>query len=505
MSQLTPRISPMGQAPIYPIGLRQSVCVTRDIQGRIIEMKFFTEERKSGIAENIFLSLFIMLGLSLVFLSRYGFSDDFSVIYYHYTSPGWGIQWEAMSGRPVYGALRQMMTYTIGSVSGFSWFRLLSVIFIALYAVLFCSYLRKNNLFNSLYERMTIAVGIAFLPAMQIYAAWAMTYPFALSLCLAFLSFLAVRRSRGNRRVNEGLGYFLLTLSFFIYQPCAMIFVFFVFFLALFDPSRKLSEIIRYGVILGAAMATNFLYVKIYTAYFGSTGRDGLEHHVFHKILWFINNPVAQSIQNYNIHRSALCGFLSALLILYGIWCTPRKIGFPVKIVLVFAFCLAIYAPNLIVAETSSPYRTLVGLETIFVVLFLNGLFHIFRANYRYAFPLVVFLIVFSADFNIEHYIIAPQQRQMAELAQALKSVPHGQPVDFDIRDVDSAAYSRFRRFEFGGLSIDNSWTPKGMAMAVIRNSHLGDIKLTDGILVSSPDTKGVYYLRMKLIRNLDY
>ncbi|WP_408744384.1 hypothetical protein [Acetobacter cerevisiae] len=400
------------------------------------------------------------------------------------------------------------MTATIGSVSFFSYFRLLSVLFISLYAVILSLYIGKNNIFPSLYMRMTMVIGLVFLPAVQIYASWAITYPFTLSMMLAFSAYLFLDGRNSSEKIKIFLSYGALSLSFLIYQPTAMVFVFFVFLETFFDETKKQNTIFKYAAILFFAMLTNFVFIKIYTYLYGSTGREALEQHIFKKILWFFNHPFMQSLANYNIQPSVFYTILSGCVVLYGVWCTPKKWNFFAKILMVVSFCFLSYVPNILAAETSSPYRTTIVIESILAVLFLNGIFGIFnnlKWSHKYAFSLVSFLVVMSAIFNINTYIIDVQQKQLYDLAAAIKSAPKGQVIDFDVRGVDGSVYSPVHRYEYGTLSIDNAWSPKGMAMAIIKNNNLNDIRMTGGILVSDPGAQGVYYIKSSNIKTLKY
>lgn len=400
------------------------------------------------------------------------------------------------------------MTWTVGKVSAFSYFRFVAVFFIAAYSVLLCIYMNKKHIFESNIIRFSVACSLVFLPSLQIYASWTIAYPFILSIILAFFAFIFSNKGSGKESINIIVGYIMLAMSFFIYQPTGMIFVFFVFIKTFFENGDVLKKIVRNGIILFCAMITNFIFIKIYTHLYGSTGREALNLHFFQKTLWFFNRPFMEAVANYNIHSSVFYNVVSACLILCGVWFTPKKWNFFVKILMVVTFCFASYVPNIMVAETSSPYRTLVGVESILAVLFLNGVFNIFSifiSYQRYIFLFVVPSIVFSAIYNINYYIIDVQQHQLSDLAAAFKSVPRGRTIDFDIRGVDGNAYSKFNQYEYGTISINNTWTPKAMAMDIIKNNGLSDIKMTDGILVSDPGNKNIYYIKMSEIKNMIY
>ncbi|WP_264820960.1 glucosyltransferase domain-containing protein, partial [Acetobacter malorum] len=443
---------------------------------------------------------------SSVFIRSYGLSDDYSVIYFHYISPEWNVQWESMSGRPVYGGLRQIMTWAVGKVSAFSYFRFVSVFFIALYSVFLYFYMDKKRIFKSNIMRFSVACCLIFLPSLQIYAAWAITYPFVLSIVLAFFAFLFANENDDKKNII--ISCIILAISFLIYQPAGMMFVFFIFLKTFFENGNVLKKIIKNGIILFLAMLTNFIFIKIYTHLYGSTGRETLNLHLFQKILWFFNRPFMQSVANYNIQPSVFYNVVCACLILCGVWYTPKKWNFFLKILMVIAFCLASYAPNILVVETSSPYRTLVGVESILAVLFLNGIFNIFSrfiSLHKYFCLFFVSGIAFSAIWNINYYIIDVQQHQLSDLAAAFKSVPRGRTIDFDIRGINGNIYSHFSQYEYGAISLGNAWTPKGMAMDIIKNNGLNDIKMTDGILVSDPGNKNIYYIKMSEIKNMTY
>lgn len=464
--------------------------------------------KKENIYEYICLFLFILICYSSVFIRSYGLSDDYSVIYYHYVNPAWNVQWESMSGRPVYGALRQIMTWTVGKVSAFSYFRFVSVFLIALYSVVFYFYMNKKYIFKTNIMRFTVACSLIFLPSLQIYASWTITYPFILSIILAFFAFIFANKNDKNNNINIIISYMMLAVSFLIYQPTGMIFVFFVFLKTFFEDGSVLNKVIRNGLILFFAMLTNFVFIKVYTHLYGSTGREALNLHLFQKIFWFFNRPFLQSVANYNLHPSVFYNVASACLILCGVWFTPKKWNFFVKVLMVVAFCFASYLPNILVAETASPYRTLVGIESILAVLFLNGIFNIFSrfiSFQKYISVFVVSCIAFSAIYNINNYIIDIQQHQLSDLAAAFKYVPRGRTIDFDIRGVDGSVYSDFNQYEYGTISINNTWTPKAMAMDIIKNNGLNDIKMTDGILVSDPGNKDIYYIKMSEIKSMNY
>lgn len=354
--------------------------------------------------------------------------------------------------------------------------------------------------------RFCVACCLAFLPAFQIYAAWAVTYPYILSVLLAFGAFVVLNENESIK--NFLVSYILLAASFFIYQPTGMMFVFFVFLGVFFKEDNVFKLLVRNCSVLFFSLLTNFGFIKTYTHLYGSTGREELDFHLFEKVLWFFNRPFVQSVENYNIYPSIFYTLVSLCLILVGIWFTPRKWNFFVKIAMVGAFCFIIYAPNTFLAQAFSPYRTLAGMESILGVLFLNGIFHIvskFLSDYKYVSCFLMVSVALTAIFNINRYIIDVQQEQLADMAAAFKSIPRGKTIDFDIRGVDDRYYSDFMRYEYGALSINNSWTPKAMAMDIIKNNGLNDVKMTDGILVSDPVDGDIYYMKMSEIKNMKY
>jgi hypothetical protein len=103
----------------------------------------------------------------------YGFRDDYAHLREVNEEPGKLLRFTTSNGRPVYGVLLESSVRLLRGVPDLPWLRLTCVLFLAATGVALWAQLRRRGWSDA--EAAAIGLCVAFLPAAQVFASWAIT------------------------------------------------------------------------------------------------------------------------------------------------------------------------------------------------------------------------------------------------------------------------------------------------------------------------------------------
>lgn len=422
-----------------------------------------------------FLVLFI--AYSPTYLFSYAFSDDWALFYA--AAHNLDIfRWDIISGRALYGLLKLISTGVLQSVSGFQIIRLVGVLTLWLLCCYLYKFITSRSLITGRYEAIIFPVLLCLLPAFQVYTAWAICSPFIISVLLSGLSYHTLTRTNTPHlspwRFIVALVF--LCLSFAIYQPSAMSFLFFVFLdNCITDKALSFKKLFICALVISLGVLCSLALSKFIpnTLYHESFSRTEFTQNIAEKIRWFFHKPLINAICNFNLKTKPVYTFISMALIAIGLYSVYKQKHGVRKIGLILLLAIACYAPNLAVKESWPAYRTLITLELIISSVFMLGIFSVANrlSLQRYLYPIIIATCGYLAFSHVLTGFALPQRLELQALSTKIRDTV---PTDFDgklmfaINGPKHYAFSRWHKYdEFGLTSMMVSWAVPGMAESI--------------------------------------
>lgn len=446
-----------------------------------IKKKGIKEEKMNDntktVKKNALYFIFLLVILACynsVFLTQYGFSDDWAYIYGSAHDPFELLKWDILTGRPSYGIIRWLFSFMVGSVAALSALRLISVVTLFILCIFIYKFITERNIFSNMLQRAIFSLLICMLPSFQVYAAWTICFPFITSVILAGLSYKLLSENNSIKCAIAAL--LLLIISFSIYQPTAMCFVFFAFLdLVIAKDKIKPGNFFRPAVVLFLGMAAAFLMAKALPfLLFGEvTTRTAISFDIISKIKWFVTEPLINAICNFDLGKKAFYLTVSTLIVLYGIYSLSKENNKKYLLLYVILFALSASAPGMLVKESWAAYRTVPAITMVITTLFIFGVFTIFeKYNFQQTCYISLFLIIMIVtNNNIQAGFSTPQQIEYQVLRkEIINTIPRDYTgaLYYIKPDNRSRPYFRSQKYdEFSAFSLGMDWTFKGMALMI--------------------------------------
>lgn len=339
-----------------------------------------------------FISLigFYLLTYAVVWIVPYLFTDDYSTIVPAIQGSLKGLaNTFVLAGRPLYSMSLLLGFTEMRDFTSLRFLRLISVLGIGITSWIgyqLCLRAGWNKLLAFMFSSL-----LGVLPAFQVFASWAIAFPYPWATALAALSVYLIVRSWPLGKSSTFLGILCLILAFNIYQPSAMCFVAFSsIFLFKKDEMENwanvLRKLIHFGGTLFISLLTSFLIQRTVATVLIAHGirdanverRAQLVHDFPSKLHWFVEQPLVSSLNLINISPTVWFALVISFGIIIGLWFYfGSTIRFGLKLTYIILSTLFIpmsYLPNLAIEENWASYRSQVGLEcTILVLCFLAG------------------------------------------------------------------------------------------------------------------------------------
>lgn len=439
----------------------------------------------------------ILFAYSPVFLSSYGFSDDFSTLFSANFAHTNFIKWDVMSGRPLYAALRYYTENKITNLYELKYLRIISISSIVMMAFFLYIFFKKTEMFDSKLAIISTPLFIIFLPSVMLYGAWATCFPYVTSIILSGISFWNLNYNEKQLAISKFLiSLFILSLSFSIYQPTGMSYSFFILCgICLNNSAFIYRKVIINFCMLLSGMIISFIYSKLFPLliYGESFQRSKLTSSITEKIFWFFNNPFHDTISNYNIFYSKGYFLISLFLFLFSL-CKIYSLndGFK-KLILSIILISVSFSPNLIIAETWVSYRSLISLSLAINIIILFGIMPLLIK--MRSIPLTVSLILIS--YNCYSFIncnFSLQYKKETELLSNAIINKVNKNYDgylmFDLNNPQWNVFSRTKYDEIGAPSIQIPWAIAGIAQTIKNDLDFKFKIKTNSPPVISPSNK---------------
>jgi hypothetical protein len=424
---------------------------------------------------------------------EFGFRDDYAHLREVRERPGWLTSLTTSNGRPIYGAVLEASLRDVYVVSELSALRLTSAVLFGAVGVLLWLLLRRSGWGEA--EAAAVGAAVTLLPGAQIIVGWAIAWPIALGVVAALLAFMAVERgvhSAGVRRASYvAAGFVLYLVAGFTYQTSALFAVVPLAAVLLLRPAASLRSdaywvAAHVGVLLGGLVAgfaaMNVVFVEGVVA---EAARMTIEPHPFTKLLWFVRNPLPNSV--------ALFALRDRFATPVSFWLAVAAVAAVVVLGFVHgarsrearwrwlfaALLLPFVAHSVSLAASSQAigYRTLLPLSGLFVVLAAYGLRSVaerYRAPRALTGSVLAAVIVAGAGLAQRNAFALIAQPQGLEW-QLVKAAANRVTLDADtsvylIRpSIAYRATARLYADEHGSLTSDADWAAKEMFKAAMR------------------------------------
>jgi hypothetical protein len=444
------------------------------------------------------LSVAALLILSLVVYwptvtHEYGFRDDYSNLREIRERPGWLMQLTSSSGRPVYGALLEGSLTEIQQVAELAKLRALSAVLAGVVGVLLWWQLRRSGWSDM--QAAALGAAVIVLPGIQVVVGWAIAWPIALALIAALVGFQLIERGMhimgrmGSVCVAAGAGlYFIAGLT---YQTSALFAVVPFAATLLLRPETSARNDARWIIVhigtLFAALFAGFLAMNVVftEGVVQEMARMRIEPHPFIKMLWFLRNPLPNSIALFALRDAfatpirfwivvAVVVAVSVLGLLYGAKTAQQRARW-----MFVALLLPFFAHSVSLAASSQAigYRTLLPLSGLYLVLAMFGMraivarFGLPRLAHGGALAAILVTAAVLAQHNALTLIAEPQGNEWRLIEAAAKRMPLSNETRvYLIRpSVEYRSTKRMYADEFGSLTSDADWAAKEMFKAAIR------------------------------------
>lgn len=368
-----------------------------------------------------------------VFCYEYGLTDDYSLIKTMAVNPSWNWEFAAGSARPIYAWLRALSFGSVDGVATLVWLRLLSVAGLGVLAAGFYAVLRRQRL--PLAAAATMAVLSLSIPGAQVYAGWAVTWPFAWITALSVLAF-GVLNSGWPKAVSVPVAMVLLIIAGLTYQSNAFFFLVPLLAVTLFQEETMRQSLKRWLVhlcVLGGAMVLAYLAARLILVVTNtdSYGRTAFTTDPVGKLQAWLHGfwPKALnvwSMQNYNgagkLHYYGLA-LLSAILIAAGALRSPRRWQWLASIGVAI---LSVNALVLLIAENYASYRLVYVFSMVLMVALVAGVYQLSsNVKWQYVACALLALSTLATAALRTHKLIAKPQAEELQRMQTLLEVPY--------------------------------------------------------------------------------
>jgi hypothetical protein len=424
---------------------------------------------------------------------EYGFRDDYAHLREVRERPGWLTTLTTAHGRPVYGAALEASLRTVDRVSELGTLRLISALLVGVVGVLFWWQLRRSGWSDA--HAAALGAAVTLLPGAQVVVGWAIAWPVALGLVAALAGFALVQRGFATagfaRAALLAAGGALYVVAGTTYQTSALFAVApLVAALLLREGTttrRDALWVTAHIGVLFVAMVAGFLAASalVTPGAVPEATRTALEPDIWRKFLWFLRNPLPNSIGLFALRDRfatplwfwfVVAGVVTVMVMgfVYGTKTWQQRLRW-----LVAALLLPFVAHSVSLAASSQAigYRTLLPLSGLYLVLTMFGLraiatrHRVPRAAEASVLAGLLVVLALLAQHNPLTLIAEPQGREW-DLVQAAANrlrLTSDTQVYLIRPTIDYRSTERVYADEYGTLTGDADWAAKEMFKAALR------------------------------------
>jgi hypothetical protein len=453
--------------------------------------------------------LVITLAIFAMFLPvvivRYAFTDDYPILFIADglgSSPWFSrnlFETQVTGGRPLAGLLQEFFFSAAGTIDNLRFVRLVGVVGIVALALLLHWALVRSGIKPAL--AALFAVLICSMPVFQVYGSWTVLFvaPYAAILGggASLLAGSAVEEPRGlvaNRVVGATA---MLLAALLIYQPPSMSFWVFLAIAvvgARHDSRRTLRLARTHFGVAAVALALAFLTTKVAVHLLGSTtansARNALTHDPIGKARWFLNHPLYQSLNLFDLTPSPWFAVVVVIVAAGGILLLLDREGVrPLLYVGIAVVLIPLsFLPSLVVEENSPTFRVQGALSSLVALYFCLGAVGVWlaardrlelRLNYktliaadRVTFAAAAAFVAasaYAAATNITTLGVEPQSTELRIIRSQVAAIPTGAT---RVAFVMSGWYQGMTTPLFEELGLPSSavpWTAEPAVLLILR------------------------------------
>ena len=427
---------------------------------------------------------------------EYGFRDDYAHLREVRERPGWLTTLTTAHGRPIYGAALEASLEGVERVEELAYLRLTSALLIGVVGLLLWRQLRRSGWTEG--QAAALAAAVMLLPGMQVVVGWAIAWPVALGLIAAVAGFGLVERgfaAAGLMRaglVAAGAG--LYAVAGTTYQTSALFAVVPLAAALLLREGKTLRSdawwVVAHIGVLFVSLVGGFLLASalMVEGAVPEATRTRLEPDIWLKFLWFLRNPVPNSIGLFALRDAVatpvrfwfvVAGVAAVMLLglLYGAKNWQQRLRW-----LFIAFALPFVAHSVSLAASSQAigYRTLLPLSGLYLVLAAFGLrsvagrFRLAPSAAQGAVSAVLVVAAVLAYSNPLTLIAEPQGREWQLIKAAAERVQlTADTAIYVIRSsFEYRSTERIYADEYGTVTSDADWAAKEMFHAAMRERY---------------------------------
>jgi len=147
---------------------------------------------KQGLSRGNVFVLFIVVFLFAyypAYLTHYAYTDDWTNLYWANFDQRSILNWDTLSGRPVYGIIQYAASFIVDSVEKLALLRAVAIILLIFTGYYLYTLTQKYALMESQAQRITFSLLLCLLPSFQVYIAWASCFPYIAAILLAGASY----------------------------------------------------------------------------------------------------------------------------------------------------------------------------------------------------------------------------------------------------------------------------------------------------------------------------
>ncbi len=424
---------------------------------------------------------------------EYGFRDDYAHLREVRERPGWLTTLTTAHGRPVYGAALEASLQAVDRVKELSTLRMMSAVLIGVVGVLLWWQLRRSGWTDT--QAAAIGAAVTLLPGAQVVVGWAIAWPVALGLIAALAGFAVVEHGFAKAGLKRAalvtVGGLLYVIASTTYQTSALFVVAPLVALLLLREGtttrRDAMWVTAHIGVLFVALVAGFLVARalVPPGAVPEATRTTLEPDIWRKFLWFLRNPLPNSIGLFALRDRfatpiwfwlVVAGVVTVMVLgfVYGTKTWQQRLRW-----LVAALLLPFVAHSISLAASSQAigYRTLLPLSGLFLVLTMFGLraiaarHRVPRAAEAGVLGALLVGLALVAQRNPLTLIAEPQGHEW-DLVQAAANrlrLTSDTQVYLMRPTIDYRSTERVYADEYGTLTADADWAAKEMFKAAMR------------------------------------
>jgi hypothetical protein len=428
----------------------------------------------------------------------FAFRDDYAHLREVHEQPGKLIRFTASNGRPIYGVLLEASVAFAFQVADLRWLRLAGTLLVIATGVALRALLRRFGWSNP--EATAMGLAVVLLPASQILASWAISWPNAFALLLALAGFAAVDAARARRgrwcAAAWGTGWLCYVAAGLTYPSNALFAVVPLAGAALLPAPEQARGDLRWAVhhvvTLVGGLAASFVLMKILFAagVIPEAARIRFESDPLAKLAWFHQLPLPNALAlfvlrdryGFGAGQFWLAVGATVALIATGFVFAWRQRDASRWLACVLLLPLLGHAVSLAAGERAIGYRTiypLAGLVIVFAMYALRGwrISGVLRGARWYALLGIAGIGAAAAARDQAFHLVAePQGREWALVRDAVAAHPltAGARIYIIRPTGDDRSTVRIFADEFGSLSADSDWVPREMFRTALREQLSG-------------------------------